>query len=127
MTAVRPSKATVRLVIARDEGLCAYCGDEVWGERGFNWSVQHRRPAGFGGDPRPETHAAGNLVLLHGHALSLCHGWVEANRIEAEGLGLLIPTQAVQPPSTWPIRHAVHGWCYLLDDGGWTTEQPEAA
>lgn len=124
---VRPSKQTVELVIVRDGGLCAYCAEEIWGTRGFNWSVGHRRPAGMGGDPRPETHAAGNLVLLHGHGTSLCHGWCEANREEAEALGLLIPKEAKALPSSFPIRHAVHGWCYLLDNGRWTTEQPEAA
>ena len=124
---VRPSKKTVELVFARDFGCCAYCGEAVWGERGFNWSVGHRRPAGIGGDPRSETHAAGNLVLLHGHALSFCHLWVESNREEATALGLLIPKEAKAVPSSFPIRHAVHGWCYLLDSGLWTTEQPEAA
>ncbi len=119
MTAIRPTKKTVDRVIERDEGRCAYCGEEVWGQRGFDWSVQHRRPAGIGGDPRAESHAAGNLVLLHGHALSRCHGWAESHRTAAEELGLLIPTQAVQPPSTWPITHAVHGRVFLLDDGSW--------
>jgi hypothetical protein len=116
---VRPSKKTVELVIARDGAYCAYCANEIWGERGWDWSVGHRRPAGIGGDPRPETHRAGNLVLLHGHGTSHCHGWVEANREEATALGLLIPKEAKAPPSTFPIRHAVHGWCYLLDDGSW--------
>jgi hypothetical protein len=126
VTAVRPSKATVARVIERDEARCAYCGDEVWGERGWDWSVQHRRPAGIGGDPRPETHAAGNLVLLHGNALTRCHGWAESNREEATALGLLIPKGAKAIPSSFPIRHAVHGWCYLLDDGSWTAEEAAA-
>lgn len=116
---VRPSKQTVQLVIERDFGCCAKCGEEIWGERGFDWSVQHRRPAGAGGDPRPETHAAGNLVLLHGHALSRCHGWAESQRVEAKNEGFLIPKLARRPPSQWRIKHAVHGWCYLLDDGSW--------
>lgn len=127
MAATRPTEATVQLVIKRDEGRCAACGDEIYGMRGWDWSVQHRRPAGMGGDPRPETHAAGNLVLLHGHGTSLCHGDVESRRADAQKKGLLIPKESVDPPSQWAIEHAVHGWCYLLDDGSVSYEPAEVA
>lgn len=127
MTAVRPSDATVLAVIERDDMRCASCGHEVGGTRGWDYSVHHRRPAGAGGDIRPETHAAGNLVLLHGHGTSRCHGEAESHRAAARNRGLLIPKNAIDRPELWPIEHAVHGWCYLLDDGTRSTEPPEAS
>lgn len=124
---MRPSKRTVNLVIRRDEGRCAYCADEIYGERGSDWSVHHRRPAGAGGDPRPETHAAGNLVLLHGHGTAGCHGEVESYRATAQIRGFLIPKESPQPPEFWAIEHAVHGWVYLRDDGTIAYDPPEVA
>jgi len=122
--AVRPSAETVRLVSERDGGRCAVCAREVSGARGFHWSVHHRRPAGAGGDPRPETHAAGNLVLLHGHGTAGCHGAVESDRACSEELGLLIPKESIHAPSSVPIQHAVHGRCWLADDGTVAYEEP---
>ncbi len=119
MKAVRATAATFELVVERDLGCCALCGEAVHGERGVGFSLHHRRPAGMGGDRRPETHGAGNLVLLSGSGTTGCHGWVESRRTEARNLGLLIPRLAARPPSQWRIKHAVHGWVYLLDDGMW--------
>jgi hypothetical protein len=115
MTARRPSRAIFDLVFARDEGSCAYCGLGVWGERGFHFSLHHRRPAQAGGDRTVEAHSPGNLVILHGHGVSACHGLVESNRQQAVELGFLVRRPML--PAGMPIRHAVHGWCLLADDG----------
>ena len=125
MTAVRPTEETFEVVYDRDEGRCAHCGDDVLGVRGVDFSLHHRRPAGMGGDRRPETHAAGNLVLLHGSGCTGCHGAVESRRADALERGLLVPRNAVLPPAAHAIEHAVHGWCYLLDDGSVSTDPPE--
>lgn len=127
MTAVRPSDATFALVWERDDGRCAFCGGHVHGTRGFDFSLHHRRPAGAGGDRRPETHAASNLVLLDGHGTSFCHGEIESRRTDAQARGFLIPKLSITPPQTWSIEHAVHGWCYLLDDGSIAYDPPEVA
>lgn len=115
MTAVRPSKATFNLVVQRDDESCAFCGVEIYGERGYDFSLHHRRPAQAGGDRSPEAHAAGNLVLLHGHGASSCHGLVESRRTLAEELGFLVKRPTL--PASVPVRHAIHGWCLLADDG----------
>lgn len=115
MTAIRPSKATFDLVMSRDDSSCAFCGCAVYGERGFDFSLHHRRPAGAGGDRSPEGHAAGNLVLLHGHGTSGCHALVESRRALAQELGFLVRRPML--PATVPLRHAMHGWVLLSDDG----------
>lgn len=117
---MRPTTATFDTVMMeRDFGRCAWCGQPVQGERGRDFSLHHRRPAGMGGDKRPETHAAGNLILLHGSGCTRCHGVVESLRALAFDRGFLIPKGAAQPPSKFAIQHAVHGLAYLFDDGSW--------
>jgi hypothetical protein len=123
--ALRPSKKTVQAVIDRDRGCCAWCGHEVHGVRGFDWSVGHRRPAGFGGDRRPETHAAGNLVVLHGHGTAGCHGEIESSRTAAQARGFFVPKESPEEPEMWSIEHALYGWCYLRNDGSIATDPPE--
>lgn len=117
-----PTPATVDRVITRDEACCAWCGYEVDGERGFHWSVSHRRPRGMGGDRRPETNASGNLVLLHGSGVTRCHGWIESHRTAALAAGQTVLRSA--KPDAERIDHAVHGWVYLDDDGGWVPAPP---
>lgn len=122
---VRPTTRVFARVWLRDDGKCARCGGEVWGTRGFDYSLHHRRPAGCGGDPRPETHAAGNLVLLHGHGTAGCHGETESRRADAFASGLLVHRS--DTPARSAINHAVHGWCYLLDDGTVSLDPPEVS
>lgn len=118
-----PTPATVKLVRKRDEDRCAKCGFEISGVRGFDWSVSHRRPRGMGGDRRPEANLPGNLVLLHGHGTSGCHGEVESRRADAIMSGQTVHKSAI--PSQVAIEHAVHGWCYLDDVGDWSTDPVE--
>lgn len=115
---MRPTKATFELVVERDKGRCARCGHEVSGRRGIDFSLHHRRPAGAGGSRQPESHAAGNLVLLHGHGSSGCHGAVESSRAFYLDRGLLV--RQGEKPASRPIHHAVHGHVLLDDEGGVT-------
>jgi hypothetical protein len=115
-TAMRPSPETVQLVIDRDYRCCALCGLECFGTRSLDWSVQHRRPAKSGGDTRPESHQAGNLVLLHGSGTTHCHGRVESERTWAEGRGLLV--REPKAPALMPVLHLVHNGWVLLDNAG---------
>jgi hypothetical protein len=116
---MRPTGATFTRVCERDEGKCASCGEEVWGDRGFHFSLHHQRP---------ESHRCGNLVLLHGSGTTGCHGHVERERAESYRLGLLVREPFT--PALQPIRHAVHGLVLLSDDGSWraveTVEVPDA-
>lgn len=118
-----PSKLVVRLVFDRDGGCCVRCAKGVAFERrGEDWSLQHRRARGRGGDPRPETNLPANLVVLCGSATSAggCHEWAERERSAARLAGLSMrwkqDPQKV-PLSTWwgPV---------LLDDKGrWRTPE----
>lgn len=115
-----PSKLVVQLVFDRDGGCCIRCGKAVRFERrGEDFSVQHRRARGNGGDPRPETNLPANLVILCGSATSAggCHQHVENNRTEARLAGLSMRWKqdpARVPLSTW------WGPVVLDDKGGWT-------
>jgi hypothetical protein len=114
-----PSKLVVQLVFRRDGGCCVRCGRAVRPEgRGEEWSVQHRRARGAGGDARPETNLPANLVILCGSATSAggCHQHVESHRAEARLAGLSMrwkqDPQKV-PVSTW------WGAVFLDDKGRW--------
>lgn len=111
-----PSREVVDLVLERDHFSCAWCGDSLWGERGSDWSIGHRRPRRSGGDPRPETNLPANLVALHGSGTTGCHGEIEANRERAEEVGFLLHADAM--PADHKLRHAVYGRCWLDDRGG---------
>jgi hypothetical protein len=123
---VRPTQKTYLRVVERDAGCCAVCAGEVWGQRGFDFSLHHRRPAKAGGDRRPESHLPGNLVLLHGSGTTGCHWLVEEkHRAKAYDTGLLVREPYL--PSLRPIEHAVHGLVWLADDGSYSDEAPEEA
>jgi len=110
-----PDRNTVDAVLERDQWMCAVCGDVLVGQRGIGWSIHHRRPRRAGGDKRPDTNLASNLVAVHGHGTADCHGRIESRRAEAISHGWLLHDGDV--PSQTAINHAVHGWCHLTDDG----------
>lgn len=119
-----PDKLTVEVVIGRDRGQCAWCGDRVFGERGVDWAIHHRRPRRMGGDPRPDVNLPSNLVLLHEGA-SGCHMNVEQHRAIGYDRGFILAYTS--RPCSISIEHAVHGWVYLTDDGEAVSEPPMEA
>lgn len=112
-----PTAETVALLFDRDRGCCARCGDPISGERGRDWSVQHRRARGAGGTVRPDTNEPQNLILLCGSATSPggCHLAVESSKKAARPHGWAIWLN--EDPAEVPVNHAVHGWVLLTDDG----------
>lgn len=111
-----PDAATVEVVLERDAHKCRWCGFGISGERGRDWSLQHRRPRRMGGDPRPDTNSPANLVTVHGSGTTGCHGHIETHRAEAIHHGFLLYADDV--PAERPIL--VDGesrWLYLTDDG----------
>jgi hypothetical protein len=116
-----PDAATVALVWERDTGRCVRCGGVLTGTRGLDWSVQHRR-ARQGTDRRPDTNQPANLILLCGSATTLCHGHVESFRAEARLFGWAI--RQTEDPAVMPVRHALHGWALLANDGTFTAFSP---
>jgi len=104
----------VEAVLERDQHSCVVCGQNLYGTRGYDWSLQHRRPRRAGGDKRPDVNLPANLVAVCGSGTERCHGWIESNRTEALALGLLL--HADDKPS----EHAVATWygVVLLDNAG---------
>lgn len=114
-----PSEATVELVAGRDFSRCAACAGLISGRRGIDWSVGHRLPRKRGGTTRAWVNLPGNLILLHGDGVHLCHGDIERDRARWTAAGFLVREGIVLPADT-PIEHAVHGRVLLDDEGGWT-------
>ncbi len=112
--------AVATMVLVRDQGCCAYCGRHVSGLRGREWSIHHRKPRGMGGSGSPVVSSAANGVVLCGNGTMSCHGAVEKKREAAKLLGFLIPTNSIIDPVDVPIRHAIHGWVLLRNDGTFT-------
>jgi hypothetical protein len=116
--------ATVRLVFFdRDRERCFRCLRPLqWHERGFGWSLHHRRPRGMGGSKDPMVNSPANALTLCGHATSPtgCHHWAEKNRDVAFELGYLIPGTARTDeyrPERVRVRRLSGGWWLLTVDG----------
>lgn len=129
------SDATVEVIWERDKGCCVDCGQpqrrERRGEAFGGWSVQHRAARGKGGTSRgsrlrPWLTRAANGVIMCGTGTTGCHGRAETrDRARAFDLGFAVRTGVTLPASA-PLRHAVHGWVLLDEEGGWTpVEAPE--
>lgn len=120
-----PDFDTVMLVLARHGYRCTRCDMPIAGERGRDWSLQHRRPRAMGGSRAEDTNAPQNLIPLDGSGSTGCHGHVESHRAEALTFGWLLPQGAD------PLQHAVlieHGsrFVYLDAEGGFADNPPEA-
>jgi hypothetical protein len=77
-----------RLVAARDGGWCARCGTVR------ELHQHHRRIKGSGGDPRPHTDCACNIITL----CTGCHEWAHrGDRRRAEAEGLIVPRAETAP------------------------------
>jgi hypothetical protein len=122
-----PSVETVELVIERDLAGCVVCGRLLRGDRGSDWSVQHRVRRGGGGTRRPWMNLPGNLALICGSGTTRCHGEVEDNPTWAEEYGWRVK-DGITLPSQVPLFHAPRElWLYLADDGSVSPEYPESA
>lgn len=111
------SDETVAAIWKRDFGLCAWCGLQITGTRGIDWSAHHRCPRSSGGTSRLWVNEAANGVLLHGHGTTGCHGDVEKNRQRALSLGFLVSANGRGTAVDIPLDHKVHGPCHLTNDG----------
>jgi hypothetical protein len=119
-------QATVEAILERDGYCCVRCGGALWGTRGLDFSVQHRRARGAGGTSRPDTSAPQNGLALcgSGGGDSGCHSYIESHRQEARDHGWAIRQR--QDPLEMPVDHFLHGWVYLYSNGSWGS-RPEVS
>lgn len=120
-----PSLEVVMAVLHRDGYRCIRDGVPIVGERGWDWSIHHRRPRGAGGTSRTDANEPQNLVAVCGSGTTGCHGFIESNRNEAREHGWIVPLHID------PLRVAVlvdHGsrWTYLSSDAQYV-DHPEAS
>lgn len=118
-----PDQATVDAVVARQDGRCVRCGEVLKGERGFDWSVHHRR----GRDGKPDSHSRQNLLAVCGaDNVSGCHGWIHQHRGAAMVNGWWLSRIAGTDPLTVAVLvDRASRWVYLTTDGGYADEPPE--
>lgn len=114
-----PSKAVVIAVLERDGYCCFVCGGALWGERGFDFSLQHRRARGSGGSRRPDTNQPQNLISLCGSATSPggCHSSIESSRSWARENGWAI--RQSDDPLELPVLHWQMRLIFLHANGGY--------
>lgn len=113
-----PDQATVDAVLARAEGKCESCGDELVGRRGIEYSIHHRKLRSQGGDNR-----LSNLVALCGHGTSGCHGFAHSEVAKARVAGLLV--RSTEDPAQVPWDHSWRGHGLPDDGGGWSRVEAE--
>lgn len=118
-----PNPRTVALVLDRDGGCCVVCGAGIYGDRGYDWSIQHRRPRGMGGTRRGDANSPANLVTVCGSATTGCHSRIESHRADAVCSGWLVPQYA--DPAATPVLIYGERWRYLTGDGTYSTDPPE--
>jgi 5-methylcytosine-specific restriction protein A len=110
-----PSKQTLMAVLERDRGACVRCGRSIAGERGRDWSIQHRIPRGMGGSRDERLNQPANLLVLCGSGVTFCHGDIESNRTVALAEGYLL--HRIQDPAEVPVN-AAEGWTLFDNEGG---------
>lgn len=119
--------AVAALIFKRDHGCCAKCGrkwsllDGMRGQLG-GWDMQHRMARGQGGSKKnPAVGDVSNGVIL----CRICHIEVEGKwRTVAWALGFAISRIGIRQPWEEPIRHALHGWVLLTQDGKFELHKP---
>lgn len=104
-----PDAATTWTVLNRavrdDQICCEVCGAPVDGERGFGWSLHHRR----GRDQRRDSHSVANLLVVCGSSnVDRCHGRIHSRRSESRPAGWWLSRAANENPLTVPV---------LIDNG----------
>lgn len=112
------------LVLERDQDRCVRCGAACTGQRGRDWSIQHRIPRGMGGSRREDINRAANLLTMCGSGTTGCHGWIETTaqgREEARENGWAL-SKFCPDPTQYPVTLLTDDLgtvsAYLDNDGG---------
>lgn len=107
-----PDLKTVLDVLARDGHACTLCGRSVRGDRGYAWSIHHRKARGMGG--RAGANQPSNLLTVCGSGTDGCHGRIESRRAEALELGFLVSRYS--DPAQVAVEIRGRRFVYLGDD-----------
>lgn len=109
----------VDAILDRDGQSCVRCGGNLWGERGLDYSIQHRRARGAGGSQLPDTNAPQNGIAMCGSGAgdSGCHSYVESHRDEARDHGWAV--RQGKDPLRVAVDHFLHGLVFLYSNGSW--------
>lgn len=106
-----PSGDVRTLLLRRSDGLCEI-GLLCFGNA-LGVDPAHRMPKQAGGTKDPRSNLASNLLW----ACRACHDLIDRAKVaESYVLGYKIRGRK-RNPSEVPVKHWVHGWAYLLDDG----------
>lgn len=108
------SAATRRLILARDEMSCGWCGVPIWGRA---YSIHHRKPRQMGGSRDKRINLPSNGVVLCGDGTRGCHGYLESHRATAYTDGFLL--RSLDDRLTTPV--VTPFGAFLLDDEGGRT------
>lgn len=114
-----PDFGTVLRVRERDGQCCIRCGKLLLGERGRDWSIQHRVPRSGGGSNDPE-----NLLSVCGSGTTGCHSHMESYRAEALQNGWLVSRYS-NPACVAVLVDQQRRWVYLTPDFGYSDDPPE--
>lgn len=112
-----PPQSADELVHEREQYRCAKCGVNIFSVP--DRSVHHRRNRGSGGSSDPAINLPSNLLLVCGSGTTLCHGWIGRHPEMARLRGFTVSTNSKNDPAEMKVEHAIHGWVYLTNDGGW--------
>lgn len=118
-----PTLEIVQRVVLRDGGRCICCGEPLEGERGYGWSIHHRR----GRDGKPDSHMPQNLMsVCGGDNVTGCHGRIHSRRSEAQPNGWWLSRIAGTDPLTVPLLvDRESAWKYLTNDARYSDDPPE--
>jgi 5-methylcytosine-specific restriction endonuclease McrA len=111
-----PDEATVKLVLERDRWKCVPCGDPIYGRRGVEWCVSHRKLRAQGVDNRPP-----NLMA----SCMPCERLIHDHPERARQAGWML--RSTEDPETVAVEHSQHGRVFLTNDGGFSPAPEEEA
>ncbi len=119
-----PTPDVVELVLERDGHCCVVCSVRITGNRGFSWSLHHRR----GRDGKPDSHLPPNLITVHGASnVHGCHGEIHRHKGDAMDAGYSLSRIAGADPLQYAVL--LHGsrWVYLTATGEYSDDPPGVA
>lgn len=119
-----PTSDVVEAVLIRScrdgEPCCEVCGSRVFGERGTDFALHHRKGRGL-----PDSHTPQNLILVHGASnVDGCHGRIHGSRADAQALGWSVSRNTRLDPLKVAILIGGERWVYLTAAGEYA-DDPE--